>query len=119
MLRAVHSSQLDGVLRSPRRNAHVDNEWCLSLTALQRGPNHRNQLLLRKWQWIGLHTAGFRCLLSYARQISFGNSPCAERWDVEFGGECSYPLDAILCACVIPAGEYTRDGRDAFARWLL
>ena len=33
MLGAAHSSQLEGVLRSPRTNVDVDNEWCLSLTA--------------------------------------------------------------------------------------
>jgi hypothetical protein len=45
--------------------------------------------------------------------------PCAEPRDAEFGGECPYPLDAILYACFTPAGKQTRDGRVAFESRML
>jgi hypothetical protein len=61
-----------------RRNADVNSELCLSVTALERGPNHCNQLRLSKRQRIGLHTA-------QASQEGLGTF-----W-VQNSGKISYP----------------------------
>lgn len=51
-----------------RRKVHLDDRIASRRVCLERRSDHRNQLLLRKQRWIGLHTAGVRFFLSNARR---------------------------------------------------
>ena len=65
--------------------------------------------------------SGLACILlafvavSGTPGISASVTPfCTERWDIRFGGGCSYPVYAVLYARFGAAGKQTRDGRGAF-----
>ena len=94
--RIVSRKMLVEVHRQDVIGAKLDNEAqdadnAPATRSLSRRDDHRQQFLACEWKRIGLHAAGMRCLLDDAGQIGFGDSPGAQRGDVEIARKARAP----------------------------